>query len=84
MAGEQPPKRPRRLPIGLMVVGSEMASFTLLGLFLDLVVFKTLPWFTVGLTLLGFVAAFTQLMRIARKMAQPPKPGGTGQSGGSA
>jgi F0F1-type ATP synthase assembly protein I len=84
MAGDQPPNRPRRLPIGLMVIGSEMVSFTLLGLFLDLVVFGTIPWFTVGLTLLGFVAAFTQLIRIARKMTQPPKPGGTGQPGGSA
>jgi F0F1-type ATP synthase assembly protein I len=83
MAGDQPTKRPR-LPIGLMVIGSEMVSFTLLGLFLDLVVFGTLPWFTIGLTLLGFVAAFTQLLRIARKMAAPPGSGGTGQSGGRA
>jgi F0F1-type ATP synthase assembly protein I len=84
MAGDQPPDRPRRLPIGLMVIGSEMVSFTLLGLFLDLVVFGTLPWFTIGLTLLGFIAAFTQLLRIARKMAEPPGSGGTGKSGGSA
>ena len=44
----------RRMPIGLMVVGSEMVSFTLLGLLVDYFL-GTMPGFTIGLTLLGLV-----------------------------
>lgn len=80
MAADRPPTRGN--PYGFMVIGSQMVSFTLLGLFLDAVVFGTLPWLTVILTVLGFVAAFTQLVRMARNMAKPPdrqngQPGGT-------
>ena len=83
---DRPPTGPRPT-IGLMVVGSEIVSFTLLGLFLDLVVFNSLPGFTIGLTVLGFVAAFTQLVRMARQMGKPAEPGKDerpGTSGGSA
>src|SRR5947209_2889396 len=32
MAADRPPERPRGTPFGLLVIGSEMVSFTLLGL----------------------------------------------------
>lgn len=83
MAADRPPRQPNRNPYGLMVVGSEMVSFTLFGLLLDYL-FGTIPWFTVGLTVLGFVAAFTHLVRMARNMGKPPAGRQDGQSGGSA
>lgn len=72
MASERPSKG-RGLPVGLMVIGSEMVSFTVVGLLLDFVL-NTMPGFTIGLTLLGFVAAFAQLLRIAKAMGKPPGP----------
>lgn len=57
-----------------MVVGTEMAGFTVTGVLLDVFVFGTMPWLTVGLTLLGLVAAFMHLLRMVK-----PKPPGTGQ-----
>jgi F0F1-type ATP synthase assembly protein I len=62
-------------PVGLMVVGSEMVGFTVTGLLLDYVL-GTMPWCTVGLTLLGLVASMMHLVRMAK-----PKPPGSG--GGS-
>lgn len=82
MADDRPPSGPRPT-IGLMVLGSEMVSFTLFGLLLDYL-FKTLPGFTIGLTVLGFVAVFAQLIRMAGKMAKPGGSGKDGPSGGSA
>lgn len=70
MADNRPPNRPRSLPMGMMVIGSEMASFTIVGLVIDFAA-GTMPWFTVGLTLLGFVTAFTQLLGMARKLNPP-------------
>ncbi len=75
-----PPSSGKRLPIGLMVVGSEMASFTLLGLLVDYGL-GTLPWFTIGLTLLGLAVAFFHLVKISQALAakkpdQPPPPTG--------
>jgi F0F1-type ATP synthase assembly protein I len=66
-----------------MVVGSEIVSFVLVGLLLDYL-FKTLPWFTVVLTLLGFVAAFVHLVRMARDLGKPPPDGQEGKTGGPA
>lgn len=68
-----PPDRPsgRRLPIGLMVVGSEMAGFTVVGAILDLAL-DTMPWLTIGLTILGFVIAFSHLVRMSKAMMKPP------------
>jgi F0F1-type ATP synthase assembly protein I len=57
-----------------MVVGTEMAGFTITGVLLDVVVFGTMPWFTVGLTLLGLFAAFVHLVKMARP--KPPAAGG--------
>lgn len=70
----------RRLPIGLMVVGSEMASFTLLGLLLDFAV-GSMPGFTIGLTLLGLVVAFYHLVKMSKALAgkkPEPPPDGNG------
>ena len=63
-----------RTPMGLMVIGSEMASFTLVGLLLDYVL-GTMPVFTIGSTLLGFIAAFFFLVRMSRALtARKPEP----------
>lgn len=69
------PASGRRLPIGLMVVGSEMVSFTLLGLLLDYG-FGTMPGFTIGLTLLGLGAAFFHLVKMSQALSakKPPAP----------
>jgi F0F1-type ATP synthase assembly protein I len=56
-----------------MVAGSEMVSFTLLGLLLDYAL-DTMPWLTIGLTLLGLVAAFFQLTKLAKALAARKKP----------
>jgi F0F1-type ATP synthase assembly protein I len=74
-------------PIGFMIAGSEMVSFALLGLLLDYA-FDTMPWLTIVLTLLGLVAAFLQLTRMAKALAarkgpgsgspEPPQTGGGG------
>jgi F0F1-type ATP synthase assembly protein I len=68
-------------PIGFMVAGSEMVAFTVLGLILDRA-FGTMPAFTIALTLLGVVAAFFQLSRMAKAFAakKPPKPDDEGGS----
>lgn len=58
-------------PMGFLVAGSEMVSFTLLGLLLDYL-FKTMPGFTIALTVLGFVAAFFQLVLMARSFNKKP------------
>lgn len=68
-----PPDSDRRplSPIAFAVVGSEMASFTLVGVGIDYFA-GTMPWMTVGLTLLGTVAAMVHLIR----MALPKNPPG--------
>lgn len=75
-----PPSNGPRVPMGLMVAGSEMVSFTLLGLLLDWA-FGTMPGFTIGLTLLGVVAAFYMVVRMSRSLGQkkqaPPADGDT-------
>ena len=71
------PSSARRMPIGLMVAGSEMASFTLFGLLLDFAI-GTMPGFTIGLTLIGVVVAFYHLVKMAQafsaKKSIPPAP----------
>lgn len=71
MAADRPPGG-RRLPVGLMAVGSEMAGFTIVGVILDFAL-DTLPWFTIGLTIFGFVIAFYHLIRMAKAMSRPAK-----------
>lgn len=80
---ESPSSKGPNVPIGFMVAGSEMASFTIVGLLLDYA-FGTMPWVTVVLTLLGLVAAFLHLKRLAKLVAgrKPDPPGGT--TGGAA
>jgi F0F1-type ATP synthase assembly protein I len=79
MPTDRPPGR--RLPIGLMVVGSEMASFTIVGLLVDFGL-GTMPWFTIVLTLLGLAVGFFHLVKMSQaltaKKPEPPAPGGGG------
>ena len=75
-----PPSSGKRLPIGLMVAGSEMVSFTLLGLLLDYAL-GTMPGFTIGLTLLGLFVAFYHLVKMSKALtAKTAKPPGEGNS----
>lgn len=71
MPVDQPPGR--RLPVGLMVAGSEMASFTILGLLLDFGL-GTMPGFTIGLTLCGLAVGFFHLVKMSQALASK-KPG---------
>ncbi|MBX9581236.1 MAG: hypothetical protein K2X87_13085 [Gemmataceae bacterium] len=64
------------MPVGLMVAGSEMAGFTITGVLLDLFAFDSMPWCTVGLTLLGVVAAFVHLVTMVKPGAGPTQTGG--------
>lgn len=74
---DEPPASGSRQAISLLVIGSEMASFTIVGLLLDYAL-GTLPGLTIGLTLLGLVVAFYHLMVMAKAMAgkssHPAKP----------
>jgi F0F1-type ATP synthase assembly protein I len=65
------PSAGRRVPFGLMVVGSEMASFTIIGLLLDFAL-GTMPGFTIGLTLAGLAVAFFHLVRMSKALASKP------------
>lgn len=78
-----PPSPGKRLPIGLMVAGSEMASFTILGLILDFSL-GSMPGFTIGLTLLGLFVAFFHLVKMSQALAaKKPAPRGGEHEGGS-
>jgi len=76
MPADQPSNGPS-VPIGFMVAGSEMASFTLLGLLIDYLA-GTMPGFTIGLTLLGVGVAFWHLFKMSQALVakkQPPSQG---------
>jgi F0F1-type ATP synthase assembly protein I len=77
------PPSGRRVPIGLMVVGSEMASFAILGLLLDFGL-GTMPGFTIGLTLLGAVIAFVHLVKMSKALAAKKPPSNGAQDAGPA
>lgn len=65
------------VPIGFMVAGSEMASFTLFGLLIDYLA-GTMPGFTIGLTLLGLALAFWHLIRMSKALTkQKPRSEGS-------
>ena len=65
----EPPSTGPRMSAGMMMLGSEMAGFTVLGVALDFLL-GTMPGFTIGLTLLGCAIAFMHLMRMAKAMAR--------------
>jgi F0F1-type ATP synthase assembly protein I len=67
------------VPIGFMVAGSEMASFTLLGLLIDYLA-GTMPGFTIGLTLLGLALAFWHLIRMSKALAAKKQPRSEGSA----
>jgi len=78
MADAQPPKPPSA--VGLMVLGSEMAGFTVVGVIIDLAL-GTMPGFTIGLTVAGFAFVFFHLVRLSRALSKrsgPPSAGGEG------
>lgn len=72
MVADRPPDGPR-MSIGLMVMGSEMAGFAVIGLLIDYAL-GTTPGFTIGLTLLGFVFVFYHLVRLAKTMSNRTSP----------
>jgi hypothetical protein len=76
------PNRGPNMPLGFLMAGSEMATFSVVGLILDYYL-GTMPGFTIGLTLLGLVASFFHLTQMAKVMARKkPKPG-SGATGGT-
>lgn len=75
MSADPPPGK--RLPIGLMIAGSEMASSTVLGLILDFSL-GTMPGFTIGLTLAGMCVAFFHLVKMSQALAKKPEKPGDG------
>ncbi len=74
------PKNGPSMPLGLLMAGSEMASFSLMGLALDYFL-GTMPGFTIGLTLLGVVFSFFHLMQMAKRLAGKKPPDKTSGSG---
>jgi hypothetical protein len=76
---DDPPSNGPNMPLGYFVAGSEMVSFTVVGLALDYVL-GSLPGFTIGLTIVGVVVAFWHLVKMsqalaAKKTKQPPAEG---------
>ncbi len=69
---DQPSPKPN-LPIQLLVVGSEMVSFTIAGLLIDYAL-GSMPWATVVLTVLGMLAAFAHLVQMVNLKGQRPGP----------
>ena len=65
----EPPISGPRMSVGLMVMGSEMAGFTVIGLILDFAL-GTMPWLTVGFTLFGFAVVFYHLVRFSKSMTR--------------
>jgi F0F1-type ATP synthase assembly protein I len=61
------------MAIGLMMLGSEMAGFTVLGVVLDYLL-GSMPWATVGLTLAGATVVMIHLRQIVMKRLSAPKP----------
>jgi F0F1-type ATP synthase assembly protein I len=68
----EPPRKTKPLAFGLLVVGSEMASFTVVGVIIDAAA-GTMPVFTVVLTMLGLAAAFYHLILMSKVSTKPPQ-----------
>jgi F0F1-type ATP synthase assembly protein I len=64
-----PPQNGPRVPMGFLIIGSEMVSFTLFGLLFDYVL-GTLPVLTILLTLLGVVVAFFHLIKLSQTLTR--------------
>ena len=60
-----PATRKPSVGVGFIVIGSELATFCLLGVGLDYA-FDSKPWLTVIGTLLGFVAAIGLTLRLLK------------------
>jgi F0F1-type ATP synthase assembly protein I len=69
-----------RVPVGLMVAGSELVSFAVVGLLMDWA-FDTMPIFTIGFTLLGAFAAFYLVIKLSRSLGHSKQsPPGSGDA----
>jgi len=74
------------IPMGFLLVGSEMVTFTLFGLLLDYLI-GSMPGCTIAFTLLGVAFAFFHLTKMAKVFAkktgkpEPPTEGGPGGGG---
>jgi hypothetical protein len=64
------PKQPRPLPppLGMLVIGSEIAGFAVVGIVLDYLLgnFDGLPWMTLILSPLGLLVAGWHLRQLVR------------------
>ncbi len=60
--------------IGIQLVLSTFAGFAI-GYFLDKKIFNTFPWLTIVFLILGIVAGFRELFRVARKQDGSDKKG---------
>ncbi|MCS6864627.1 MAG: AtpZ/AtpI family protein [Gemmataceae bacterium] len=63
-----PPASGSRRPIHLVVIGSEMASFTIVGVLLDYAL-GTQPGLTIVLTLVGLGVAFYHLVVMSKALS---------------
>lgn len=77
-----PPSSGRRVPFGLMVIGSEMASFTIVGLLLDFAL-RTMPWLTILFTLSGLAVAFFHLVKMSQSLTAKKPPDSSNPSDGT-
>lgn len=66
-----PQNRPVPRYGSFLMIGSEMAGFTIVGVILDLWL-DVLPWLTVVLTLLGMIAGMWHLWQVTQKRQQAP------------
>ncbi len=60
-----PTRKTPSVGVGFVVIGSELVTFTLLGLGLD-TAFQSGPWLLITFTLLGFAAAVLLTVRLLR------------------
>jgi ATP synthase protein I len=58
--------------VGIHLVLATFAGFAI-GYFLDKKVFGTFPWLTIIFLILGVIAGFKELFRVARKQDGPDK-----------
>lgn len=66
---DSPPPRPLSPQMGLLVFGSEISGFALVGVAIDFALgtIHSIPWATLILAPLGVIAAFWHLMKFVAK-----------------
>ena len=65
---DRPAPKPKSLPVGLALIGSEIAGFAVVGVLIDYAtgMLDSIPWATLVLTPLGLVAAMIHLNRLVK------------------